>query len=383
MLFMWIICSLPFLGILLAMKRVNIRIGQLPFEYNKAIIIIFSFMLICLMSANRVGYDALNFNRFWLFISEYNINPFDYTYTTLYSIASFFIRNFPGMTYPIFHSIVNTLVLILLIYPVVRNYSDCALGVLSIYVISGMFAVDGMQFKNFISVGFLLYAFMCYEDEEKSNIKFICFMLLAIAFHFSFVIYFLVPLTSSKNVREASKSLPIVGGVIYFIFFFDNGFLTKGLLTLVGSGISILSKLTEYDAMRSGKYSLVALFLYFMFLFLLEYSYSNNQDINEKKKRFHEYVLYIWRLMGVALPFLCYANASYRLFRNLYIMIFIVIINSLYRCEWKGKKIFKLLVIISIFIVFFYVFMLRQQDDVYKPVVEGFYFWEQENALNW
>lgn len=158
----------------------------------------------------------------------------------------------------------------------------------------------------------------------------------------------------------------------------DNGRYTAGILSFI-SRIGILSKVEDYDGARAGIQSMVPVLIYFMIFLILEYfKHGRTDDLRGMTKKLLENAIYLWRLIGVLLPFLCYANASYRLFRNFYIILFMVMAKVVLEEEKSRAKRYVngFLVIALAFVIFMYVYLLHQQIDIYIPVVEGDFFWE-------
>ena len=82
-------------------------------------------------------------------------------------------------------------------------------------------------------------------------------------------------------------------------------------------------------------------------------------------------------MMGIYLPALVYINAVYRIYRNLYIPIFVVLSNCVVSMPRLCKKrmLYSFIFIVLAVLLYIYPLMLGQAVDVYDPIIEGEYFW--------
>ena len=381
MLSIWVLCGMVCFLYFFSKRKIGLYSNGKKFDLKlEAVLeIALFFGLICLMTANRSGYDAISFNRFFSYVKLYGKNPFDYTYGFFLILVKFILNLFPEMTYQMFEAAVIAVIGIFLIRPVFRKYQANAACVMSLYALSGMVAVDGMQFKNFLAVSFLVGAIGHLFQEGKRNIiRFYVLVTISVLFHFSFAIYYFLPLIKLNGVKKISGTLPVAGGIGYLFLLLDNGRYTAGMLSFI-SRIGILSKVEDYDSVRAGIQSVVPVGIYFMVLLILVYfKHGRTSHSKNVTNRLLESVVYLWRIAGALLPFMCYANASYRLFRNFYLIIFVALSNVVLEEEKsRAKRYFNgMLVIVLAFVIFLYVYFLHQQFDIYIPVVEGDFFWE-------
>lgn len=82
--------------------------------------------------------------------------------------------------------------------------------------------------------------------------------------------------------------------------------------------------------------------------------------------------------MGIFLPLLVYANAMYRLFRNLYIVVFMAFANLVLskQAESRNRWISTFLVFSVMILIYVYPIILGTDIDIYQPIIEGEYFWK-------
>ncbi len=388
MLTIWIICAGLCLISFARTRNVVINVGQHEVSFKILNTYIIIGCLILLMTANRTGYDADAYSRFYNFVKASGYNPYDYTYEMFFRVEETVLKFLPNLSYHEFHALILLASFMLLILPVLKKYSLSPVTVLSLYVLSGVFASDGMQSKNFIAACFLIAAmhFLVNIEEYKRNII-IYYLLIVVAmtFHFSFFIYLFLPITKFKRFRNIIRWFPICGVFLYFAFLL-TGIGSKILLVL--SRFFILSKLESYSLARAGIRSIVPLFIYLAVLITLRFfsdrassgSFYAGVGTEAKRNSIREYLVnvrYIWEFMGIFLPILVYANASYRLYRNLYIPVFIVLANCVECLGSKhGRTIGYLMTITLALIMFLYPILLRQQIDIYLPILDGDFFWQ-------
>lgn len=359
--------------------RFNQSIGKVKFKFIDAFLtLLLAISVLILMTANRLGYDVLNYTRFFLHVKNTHINPFDYTYEFLSRVVIFVSSLFTDITYPKFQALLLTILGSFLIFPILKKYSVSTAGVISLYILSGSYAIDGMQFKNFIAVSFLLFAIYVLLNGGRMSLPlYYIVLMIAILFHFSFTIYLFLPLIRTHYIKNSSTIFPIIGMMTYLFFFFMSP--VASALLMILSRLPFLSKLAIYATQSASYRSLVAVGIYLMVLFLLEYCRRYQEFLTNKTKYLLTSILLVWRMLGLVVPFLYFANAPFRLYRNLFILIFIVIVNTILELPVMSrarlKIIFSSLAVIGI--IYYYPILLGQYIDVYYPVIDsGMYFWE-------
>ncbi len=390
MLALWILCSVLCLVAFFHNNRIVFKFGRNTISFNLIISAIMCFIIILLMTANRTGYDADAYTRFFNLVKSTKMNPYDYTYDAFYRVELCILPFYPKLTYPEFHALLLLVTGLFCVYPVIKKYSVDPAVVLSLYVLSGTFAADGMQSKNFVAVCILVATFYFYSDYDKKKwhifAYYIC-LFLAMLFHFSFAIYVFLPVTKTNRFRKYGRIFPVIGGMLYFIFLYGGGF-TTAIVTYI-SRIQFLSKAENYGMGRAGIRSLVPFTIYFAILTALYYftGEKRNQALfrtvesDEKRKNLASIAMdvrYIWELMGLFLPVLIYANATYRFYRNLYIPVFIVITNSVLSIKNKNRRKIGIILLLGVaFAIFIYPILLRQHIDIYESILKGYWFWQE------
>lgn len=343
--------------------------------------IVLAFGIIILLSANRTGYDSISYQRFFSAINFENNNILDYSYVFFgYLIAT--IKKFiPNISYFEFQALV-CLVMGYIAKKALDSYVLSFRGVCFLYLASGTIAMDGLQFKNFISVLFLLIGYS-YVVKENRNVFCTCmytlFIGIAVLFHFSFAIYLFLILfiwLDGKRADKISKVLLAVGVCSFMVLYFIPALL-PGILNLIAK-IPIFKKLLIYTLSFNGRRALPALFIYLFQIFFLQICKKESVKYKGKLKKITAITWYVNLAMGILLPSLLYANAAFRLFRNLYIINFIVFSNYIIQLPRLSKKrniMSFIAVIVSIAVMIYPNFLLNQRIDIMEAMLKGKFFW--------
>lgn len=358
----------------------NNRLYVSPINLDVIFLFFLSFNLLFLMTSNRTGYDAISYSRFFGLVKSFGTNYYgDITYQAFYLLISFITAFITNITYPEFQALILSFLAIFFIYPFLFKNSHSVVTVLSLYILSGVYASDGMQFKNFIAVVFVLFSSRYVLHEDPVFWKFYVMLLVAACFQFSVVVYAFFPLIHFKNIRRITPIFPIIGVLVYLISFIIGPVLTSNTLIIL-SKLPFMNKLLIYSTSFSGIRSLFPVILYLMILLMLSYFRKYQALLSRKSFFFLECMIQIWRIQGLIVPFLIIANAPYRLFRNLYLLVFIAATNIILELPNKSSKRFiSVFILVGIaLIIYYYPILLKQDIDIYLPVYESnSFFWEE------
>ena len=338
-------------------------------------------ILLFLLSANRTGFDSRAYQRFFNSVYSWNTPIYDYTYFIFGKIIYVSKLLYADITYFEFQLIVCLLLGIIIkkkLNPYIFSFRIFSF----FYLLSGTIAMDGMQFKNFIAVLFFLIA-TSYLVKENNNIKnsilYIIFVSISALFHFAFIIYLVLIVFKwwkYERVEKIGKVLVILGSFLFCCLYVFPVLLPKIVTTL--SIIPILKKLSKYSLSFTGKSAFIPFFLYFIQLLFLKICVQKKADMPEKLDRFNRMVWIINLLMGIFLPGLLYANAAFRLFRNIYILNFIVYSNRIVRLARLSNErmIYSIIGIAICLIILIYPnILLNQSVDIMDAMLNGKYFW--------
>lgn len=335
------------------------------------------FVIVIGMSANRGIGDVAAFRSFYNYVKIYSGNPWDYTYELFAKVTDIFLTVAPEATFFEYHAILVFIIWIGIIF-FYRKYIYCYNIVFFFYLLSGVFAHDGGQIKNFISVAFLICGLIfLLEDDIKNIILYYVFIVTATLFHFSFVIYIFLPIIKTRWFNVNKNNLPIIGGAIYVVLLLNGTVLTASLLRFL-SYFPMMAKLNSYSSTYAGVRSLVPVAIYYIMLYVFYCLKFNLSELDAKKAKLFYVVYSIWILMGIFLPFLIYANAVYRFYRNLYIPISAIMSNVIVSIPRFAKRRIYLscTVLIFVFAVFMYTIVMGQWKDAFLPIIQGDFFWK-------
>ena len=315
--------------------RLNTEQSVYSKKRNLIINIVFGFILVVLISANREGYDSISYQRFFNYTST-SVMSLDYTYVTFGKLIIWIKQIFPLITYFEFQALVSIVLGIVVKYRL-NAYMLSFRIFCFFYLLSGTIAMDGLQFKNFVAVLFLMIAipFLTRDGNNVRNtILYVLFIIIATLFHFSFAIYiFLVMIRWWDYERVAGYS---------------------------------------------GKRALVSFFLYFLQLAFMRICVKNSNKLTPDLEKFTRIIWTANLIMGIFLPGLLYANAGYRLFRNVYIVNFIVFSNHIVimRRLSNNRIVTSIaIMVICLSILIYPNFLLRQNADVMGAMLNGKFFW--------
>lgn len=355
------------------------KLKVFPINFDKLIGTVLSIFLIILMTINRTGYDAISFIRFFNFVKIKHVNLWDYTYELLTKLINITISYFPNLNYFEFHALILTITGILFVYPFLKINAKSYSAVLSLYILSGTFAYDGMQFKNFIAVTLLLIALtVLFLYNRVGIILFYLLILLSIRFHFSFAIYLLLPLVKIKNIKNKSNQFAVFG-IFSYLIMFVIGPIVRSKLLLVMSTLPFMSKLAVYANQNNGLRSIIPVIIYILILITISYFHKNSEKFSTQSKILLDVTYHIWSYLGLVLPFLIFANAPYRMLRNMFILVFVSFVNGILELPRTSvKRMYGIGLVLTVaLIIFCYPILIKQAIDVYQPIVENpVFFWQ-------
>lgn len=360
--------------------RLNTEQSVYSKKRNLIINIVFGFILVVLISANREGYDSISYQRFFNYTST-SVMSLDYTYVTFGKLIIWIKQIFPLITYFEFQALVSIVLGIVVKYRL-NAYMLSFRIFCFFYLLSGTIAMDGLQFKNFVAVLFLMIAipFLTRDGNNVRNtILYVLFIIIATLFHFSFAIYiFLVMIRwwDYERVEKYAHIFVIIGFAAFSILYIVPSVLPR-LLNIVAM-LPYMSKLGQYVAGYSGKRALVSFFLYFLQLAFMRICVKNSNKLTPDLEKFTRIIWTANLIMGIFLPGLLYANAGYRLFRNVYIVNFIVFSNHIVimRRLSNNRIVTSIaIMVICLSILIYPNFLLRQNADVMGAMLNGKFFW--------
>ena len=344
---------------------------------DKILFVCVCFGLLILMTSNRTGYDALSYKRFFTYFKEYGVT--DYTYVAFSVIINFFCSIIPELTYEMFHFIILCILYVFVVNRILKKYAYCKVAVLALYLMSGVFAAEGMQFKYHIAALLVLYAIdlWCeYDYSLKGVLLYYIVCVIAILFHFSCAVFLLIPIIKIDIINRKLAYFPFIGSFLFVLLYIGgNKYLIDFLMAI--SRLPFMGKLIIYANGFVGRRALYPLAIYLIIWFLLLATNKLSKKLDDTGLKIQKLVIDIWNLLGLLLPILLYANAAYRIYRTLLFLTFLCIANGISSQRRFGfKRVFLMLVtMIGMIFIFCYPIALRQSSDIYLAIWEGNYFW--------
>lgn len=315
----------------------------------------------------------------WLMASFNNGGPDYKTYELIFSTTSaeildfnflkgerifylgMYFFNLLKMTFFEYSFVLSTSSLIIVLY-LIKKYTKN--GVSKSFILSCMYLfpmIDNIiQRRNFIASGLIALGIVLLIEKRKFyKIKFFLLILIAYNIHNSMILYlifFLAPLFSIKQIRKLSISLMLIIGFILPIF----PTIIYKIFPFYSSKISLYLENIE-NRLPLEKVIFFAMIHLGMF-FLVNYSSKNIE-----KDKYVEFVLKINYISLIFIPFYYYNLIFFRIYRNLFIYFYILIANNLKESKVK-KKLILILILQTYLILLFTIFYIS--SDKYFRITE-------------
>ncbi|MCM1235370.1 MAG: EpsG family protein [Ruminococcus flavefaciens] len=376
----FIICliSSVFYMIIFKMNISNEGIVQKRKSYGDEIL----FLCVCsglliLMTSNRMGYDAVAYKRFFTYYIWYG--AVDYTYVVFSLVIDFFRTAIPTLTYEMFHFIILCILYAFVVNYILKKYAYCKTAVLALYLMSGVFAVEGMQFKYHIAALLVLYAVVLWCECDynlKGVLLYYIICIMATLLHFSCAVFLLIPIIKIDVINRKLLYFPLVGLILFMLLYIGGNKILVNFLILI-SRLPFMGKLILYANSYVGRRALYPVAIYLIIWFLLLCVYKLNQRLDDRGLKVQKLVIDIWNFLGVLLPVLLYVNAAYRIYRTILFLTFLCIANGIVSLKRFGSnRVFLIFAtVIGMIFIFCYPIALRQSSDIYLSLWKGDYFW--------
>lgn len=306
----------------------------------------FSYMMIALaiflIAGNICNADYTNY------ITNYNniLNPL---YTDKFEIGYQFIVMICfklGLTYNQF-LLISSIIAFILIFNTVKLFTPYTSLTISLYMIFP-FVLDLVQYRNFLSMSIFIYGLRYIICTNKNYFKYIICVLIASLFHKSALIYLILLLINIKDNRKLIYIM--IASTLSVVLFKPT------IFKLLASFVSI-EKIEYYTSATTSITTKLCAITYFIYMILLVHVSINIlkkenilEKINIKRKKYIynqceiirpkyyeldvESIIKICIITCIMLPFFMNNLNIVRLYRNLYIIYYIIF--SL--CISKMKK---------------------------------------------
>ncbi len=352
-------------------------IMNLFFIYNKVNVKIFRdlffVLLAIIMVFNNYNPDYLPyFNRYNMNIGEHEI-----LYTWLVHLG-----NRINISFTMFHGILVIIGLILIYRTVLKLIGDTEVFFL-LYAIYP-FAMDVVQFRNFLAMAIIFYSFPLLLTESKFNkLRYVVLIIFASGFQIISFVYlifiFIKPISSNRFI----KGLLIYGIVILLIFTLQGRVLIQILENVIN--FNLLSLDTRFSEFLRMDISTRGFWIYWGIHFVnIIFAYwgckingiygkkiifiKNNQvksDEDESKNIFI-FILWINILLTLFLPLYLFQSTFIRIMRNIMPINYIGFLMTLK--NYNRKIIYKLFYVLYIVGLFWFDIYLGYADKIVFPL---------------
>lgn len=342
------------------------------------------FWVIVLMCANNSWGDAGAYNSYFNYVAINGQNPWDASYEFFTWCVLILERLTGTVNYGYIRALIFALCWIAIIITY-RKYISNLYLVFFLYIISFMFAHDGVQIKNFWALTLVLIACsFLIEQKRHYLLKYYAVWFVAVLMHFSCAVYVLLPFINTKWYRKYKQLIPIVGGVMYIVIGFFGTRWLSNFLGIFADSVPMIYKLNKYLVLIPHIRCIVFVAEYIVIYIAMELMHSrksfalNDSQYNQCHK-FNQAAIDIWRLMAVFMPLLWYANAVFRIYRNLMILVFIFTANNI--TEYRRFSIRRIensiWAFVIVFVVVFQLYALGggHTSDFFTPIFGGEFFW--------
>lgn len=285
--------------------------------------------------------------------------------------------NLIGFTYQQF-LIVITLICYVIIFISIKRYTENLSYVMALYFIFP-FMFDVVQIRNFIALTILLYGLQYLFTNNKTDIfKYICFVLVASTIHFAFLFYLVLILV--KFFSSWKKMLVILSAFIILVILI----LYSGFLTVLLNYLFNYPRVPGWFEIHTNLGFLVPFLLQiitFLFVYVSYKKYKDNikDEITNKDSQpfviphkmqrvitpnsqidFFETMIKINVIMFLAFPFYIYITYLFRIYRNILILNYIMVANSM---QYFFKDKYERFIYGLFFIVWVFMLLINELSD--------------------
>ncbi len=220
-----------------------------------------------------------------------------------------------GLEFKEFYVVINT-ILFIFVNMLISRYSKKPNKILSLYLIFP-FLTDLVQFRNFISMVFIIYAVSYLFNSKTSYIKFIILILLASTFHITSLFYLLLIFT-----KFIDKRVLLIGATVVAITIF----VLNDQIIQILSGFIDVSKIGYFHSEVSSTTKLLLI----LYVIIFGYALSKLKKRNKLEhfidsKADLDVIIGVNIVIMISLAFVMRDLNFIRIFRNLMLITYLVI----------------------------------------------------------
>lgn len=350
-------------------------------KQSKLIFYVMLFLLITLLAGNTDNGDIVEYMINYMNITDPSyIGAFEPGYQIFAKICAQL-----GLSYNQFLFVIGSVGLFLIV-STIRLFTPYISYVLSLYFIYP-FLWDVVQVRNFLSMSIIIFGMRYIISNNKSYFKYIVCVFIASTFHTSALFYLLFLLIRTKNTRKLfNMSVAITAMSIIFMP------KTLNLLSRFIPAVKILTY-TETQTSMFTKLCVIGYYICLIILVKISVDIIKKENIRENKMLLNtnqyrdtdlakkrrkiieldiESILKINIVSMLGLYFFVNNLNFSRLYRNLYIIYYILFSICLVKMK-KTKKYYIYYIIVLIFMIFSFVFFVIHipTTKIITPIFEN------------
>lgn len=246
-----------------------------------------------------------------------------------------------------------------------------------------LFIMDTIQFRNFLAMSLLVFAFhYLMSDDKKEWIKYVFFIIIAATFQ-------VIILYTLSFLIYKCKNKKIMNGLIVFVAVtsFGISLINRDKINPIFS--FIINNLLEgrganYLSQRTHNAPIGIIGLYCIDMCILIYIYMlKKKHMNEEQQKYHDYIWRIHCLLILIFPLLLRSISFYRIIRNVCLLKYIDYAKMIDRLKINTVHRFILVFAISISIFlwgFVDCILINPFEVVVEPIFEKNCFWGIDRA---
>lgn len=241
-----------------------------------------------------------------------------------------------------------------------------------------LFIMDTIQFRNFLAMSLLIFAFhYLMSDDKKEWIKYVFFIIIAATFQ-------VIILYTLSFLIYKCKNKKIMNGLIVFVAVtsFGISLINRDKINPIFS--FIINNLLEgrganYLSQRTHNAPIGIIGLYCIDMCILIYIYMlKKKHMNEEQQKYHDYIWRIHCLLILIFPLLLRSISFYRIIRNVCLLKYIDYAKMIDRLKINTVHRFILVFAVSISIFlwgFVDCILINPFEVVVEPIFEKNCFW--------
>lgn len=329
-----------------------------------------------LLTDNRTGVDIINY-RNW-YIRDEIVAGREVLYTLLRNAA-----HASGMSFYMFRAIMSFVSGLIPIIFLRKERLNIAFF-LAIYLPSLLF-LDSMQFRNQVAVCIIVLGtiYLIKKDDIKHKIVFFLFVILAMQFHTSSIMFLVFLPVCSKHKKTWDKVFFVSGILLFAVAIINHR--TVPLIDILYSRILSSGDTRLYNYGSGHNIYLFPTAVHIITTILCDYSLrwwsEEKKDSRSFQYQYAQFINSANKMFFIFVPFVLMNTTFYRFLRNIFVFNIIAIGFSYTNCRNSSQRLLMFLGLlgISILWIVFAVFVYSSVEIIIDPVLkDGILFFMPE-----